>query len=86
MLGKLSFYSGMETEGSEIPVFFTGSDTFNLHEMTTFRVGNGLSVYNDNGELVWDGIINSSFPFQDDLRAIPFNLDWCKKEFNASLI
>lgn len=66
MKGTLSLYMGMETEGSNIHVFFEG-DANDLNNMRGLENGDFLTIYSKNtGYVIWDGLVklvpNPTYP------------------------
>lgn len=59
MIGTLSLYSGMETEGSNIHVFFEGSAN-DLNNMRGVDNGDFLTIYSkkDPTKVIWRGLVN----------------------------
>lgn len=60
MQGFLTFYMGMETEGSNIHTFLEGDGSKGLDDLRCLDNGDLLTVYDkeDTAKVVWEGLIN----------------------------
>lgn len=60
MIGFISFYSGMETEGSSTPVFFESNvGNFDLNKMHQVDNGDLLRIFDKNDQrLLWSGTVD----------------------------
>jgi hypothetical protein len=84
MIGILSLYSSMETEGRDTPIFIKGADSSKAANIMPFYLNNKLTVFK-NDKVIWDGYIGKDFPNQKDNKGIEFDLTWCKEEYPAVL-